>query len=63
MTYSWHNIKRKCQNNTVRYSVNDGGEWSTITFEDGTYSHNDINECIHTKKQLIGTLNPMERIA
>ena len=47
MTYSWHNISITYNNNVVRYSPDNGSSWETITFEDGMYSYEDINDYIH----------------
>ena len=47
MTYSWHNIATTYNNNVVRYSPDNGSSWETITFEDGMYSYEDINDYMH----------------
>ena len=47
MTYSWHNIATTYNNNVVRYSTDNGTSWETITFEDGMYSYEDINDYMH----------------
>ena len=47
MTYSWHNVSATYKNNVVRYSPDNGSSWETITFEDGMYSYEDINDYVH----------------
>ena len=46
MTYSWHNVSTTYKN-VVRYSPDNGSSWETITFEDGMYSYEDINDYVH----------------
>ena len=47
MTYSWHNISENNKNNKIKYTHNGGANWETITFVDGMYSYEDINDYIH----------------
>ena len=47
MTYSVNNISASNKNNVVRYSPDNGSLWETITFEDGMYSYEDINDYVH----------------
>ena len=47
MTYSWYNIRQSYGNNEIKYSHDKGVNWETITFTDGMYSYDDINEYIH----------------
>ena len=47
MTYSWHNINTKYDNNTIKYSKDNGSTWKQITFVDGMYSYDDISEYIN----------------
>ena len=47
MTYSWHNISTSYKNNKIKYSTDSGQTWKTVTFVDGMYSYNDINEYLH----------------
>ena len=47
MTDSWHNIATTYNKSVVRYSPNKSSSWETITFEDGMYSYEDINDYIH----------------
>ena len=47
MTYSWHNISDKYNNNKIKYSHDGGSNWETITFVNGMYSYEDINDYIH----------------
>ena len=47
MTYSWHNISDKYNNNKIKYSHDGGTNWETITFVNGMYSYDDINDYIH----------------
>ena len=57
MTYSWYNIRQSYGNNQIKYSHNKGTNWETITFTDGMYSYDDINDYIHEymkkKKHLV----------
>ena len=46
MTYSWYNIRSSYGNNTIKYA-HDGSTWQTITFSDGMYSYQDIEDYIH----------------
>ena len=46
MTYSWSNIRESYGNNQIKYSTDKGANWKTITFIDGVYSYDDINEYI-----------------
>ena len=46
MTYSWHNINNKNNNNKIKYSKDSGANWETITFVDGMYSYDDLNNYI-----------------
>ena len=47
MTYSWHNISENNKNNKIKYTHDGGANWETITFVDGMYSYEDINDYIH----------------
>ena len=47
MTYSWHNISDKYNNNKIKYSHDGGSNWETITFVNGMYSYEDINDYLH----------------
>ena len=47
MTYSWHNINAEYGNKTIKYSKDNGSTWKTITFVDGMYSYDDLNEYIN----------------
>ena len=46
MTYSWYNIRQSYGNNQIKYSHNNGTDWETITFVDGMYSYDDIDQYI-----------------
>ena len=46
MTYSWYNIRQSYRNNQIKYSPDKGVNWETITFVDGMYSYDDIDEYI-----------------
>ena len=47
MSYTWNNIDvLKFNNNTLRYSSNNGSTWGTITFPDGNYTYSDISQYI-----------------
>ena len=47
MTYSWHNINAEYGNKTIKYSKDNGNTWKTITFVDGMYSYDDLNDYIN----------------
>ena len=47
MTYSWHNINTEYDNNTIKYSKDNGSTWKEISFVDGMYSYDDISEYIN----------------
>ena len=47
MTYSWHNINTDYDNNTIKYSKDNGTTWKQITFVDGMYSYDDISDYIN----------------
>ena len=47
MTYSWHNINDEYGNNEIKYSPDNGSNWKTINFVEGTYSYDDLNDYIH----------------
>ena len=47
MTYSWHNINTEYNNNTIKYSKDNGSTWKDISFVDGMYSYDDISEYIN----------------
>ena len=46
MTYSWYNIRQEYGNNQIKYSHDGGNNWETITFVDGMYSYDDIDQYI-----------------
>jgi len=46
MTYSWYNVRQSYGNNQIKYSPDNGVTWKTITFVDGMYSYDDIDEYI-----------------
>ena len=46
MTYSWYNIRQSYGNNQIKYSHDNGTSWETITFVDGMYSYDDIDQYI-----------------
>ena len=46
MTYSWHNINNENNNNRIKYSKDSGANWETITFVDGMYSYDDLDDYI-----------------
>ena len=47
MTYSWHNISDKYQNNEMKYSPDGGNLWETVKFIDGMYTYSDLNDYLH----------------
>ena len=46
MTFSWHNINNTYGNNQIKYSNDNGSTWETISFIDGMYSYDDLNDYI-----------------
>ena len=46
MTYSWYNITNEYKNNTIKYSPDSGSTWKKITFSDGSYDYDDLNNFI-----------------
>ena len=47
LSYTWNNIDvSKFNNNTMRYSADNGTTWKTITFPDGNYTYSDISNYI-----------------
>ena len=61
MTYSWYNIRESFGNDVIKYSKDKGANWETITFVDGMYSYDDIDEYIHGHlKKEKDILNPDE---
>ena len=46
MTFSWHNINNTCGNNQIKYSNDNSSTWETISFIDGMYSYDDLNDYI-----------------
>jgi len=47
MTYSWHNITNDYNNNTLKYSHDNGVTWTSVTFPNGMYSYTDLNDFLH----------------
>ena len=48
LSYRWNNIdSTKFNNNTMRYSADNGTTFKTITFPDGNYTYSDISNCIN----------------
>lgn len=47
--YSFHNISSEFNNNTLEYSHNGGTNWNTITFSNGIYSVDAINQYVQAK--------------
>ena len=48
LNYTWNNIDQaKYNNNTMRYSSDNGSTFKTITFPDGNYSYSDISNFIN----------------
>ena len=47
MTYSWHNISPNYDNNTLKYSHDNGSTWTTVTFPNGMYSYSDLDDYLH----------------
>lgn len=43
MSYSWYNLSNTFNNNTIKYSHNSGTTWTTVTFPNGNYSYDDLN--------------------
>ena len=47
MAYSRRNIMPKFENKTIKYSVDGGTNWETITFVNSMYSYTDFDDYIH----------------
>ena len=47
LTYSWHNVTENYNNNKIKHTHDGGTSWETITFADGMYSYEDLNDYIH----------------
>lgn len=47
MTYSWHNVNQNYNNNSLKYSHDNGITWNIVTFPDGMYSYSDLNGFLH----------------
>ena len=47
MTYSWHSINDEYGNKSIKYTKDNGSTWKTITFIDGMYSYDDLNDYIN----------------
>lgn len=43
MSYSWYNLSSSYNNNKIKYSHDSGSTWTTVTFQNGNYSYEDIN--------------------
>ena len=43
MSYSWYNVSKSYENNTLKYSHDSGTTWHTITLPDGNFSYNELN--------------------
>ena len=48
MTFSWHHINITYGNNQIKYSNDTGSTWETISFVDGMYSYDDLNDYIQS---------------
>ena len=47
LSYTWNNIdSTKFNNNTMRYSADNGTTWKTIIFPNGNYTYSDISNYI-----------------
>ena len=46
MSYTWNNIDAKFNNNTLRYSKDNGVNWSVLSIADGNYTYSDISQYI-----------------
>lgn len=44
LTYSWHNITSDYNNNSLKYSPDNVTTWKTVTFPNGMYSYDDLND-------------------
>ena len=44
MIYSWYNIRSSYNNNTIKYTNDQGVNWNTVVFKDGMYSYTDTND-------------------
>ena len=67
MSYSWHNVSTKYNNNKLKYSSDSGKTWNTITLPDGNFSYEEIESYIqseiesngHTKDGITITFVPL----
>ena len=50
MSYSWYNIRASYGNNTLKWKKKTESAWKTVTFPDGMYSYDDLNNVM--QKQL-----------
>ena len=48
MSYSWLNVTEAYQNNTLKYSHDNGTTWTTIKFSDGNYTYSDLQNFINS---------------
>lgn len=43
MSYSWYNVSKSYENNTLKYSHDSGTTWHTIELPDGNFSYDELN--------------------
>ena len=43
MSYSWYNVSKSYENNTLKYSHDSGTTWHTIELPDGNFSYTELN--------------------
>lgn len=46
MSYSWYNVSKSYENNTLKYSHDSGKTWHTIELPDGNFSYTELNAYI-----------------
>ena len=54
MSASWYNVRSEYENNKLRISKDKGVNFVEITFPDGVYDYEDINDFIHEKIGKLG---------
>ena len=45
-SYSWHNLSSKYNNHQLKYSIDSGTNYTTITIPDGNYDYSNLNSLI-----------------
>lgn len=48
MSYSWYNVSKRYENNTLKYSHDSGTTWHTIELPDGNFSYAELNAYVQS---------------